>query len=95
MSLENFKRLADENPKIKHIEISNWGEIFLNNDLEKIVKFAWERGIKLHADTGVNLNHASPQALVRYRFSSMSCAIDGASAGRGFARLKAKYSSAD
>jgi len=81
MSLEKFTQLLDDNPRIKHVEISNWGEIFLNKDLEKIVKLAFERGVKLRADNGVNLNHASPavlEAMVRYGFASMTCSIDGA-----------------
>src|ERR1700733_8448419 len=63
MALEKFAQLLDDNPRIRHIEISNWGEIFLNKDLEKILQLACERGVKLRADNGVNLNHASPAVL--------------------------------
>lgn len=30
MKFENFKQILGENPSIKDIELSNWGEIFLN-----------------------------------------------------------------
>src|ERR1700728_2774383 len=63
MSVEKFRQLLDDNPAIKHVELSNWGEIFLNKDLAEIVQYASERGIKLHADNGVNLNLAAPEVL--------------------------------
>ena len=82
MSLKDFQLLVERNPRIKHIEIANWGEIFLNKDLAAIVEYAAVNGVKLHADIGVNLNYAAPgvlETMVRYGFASMTCAIDGAS----------------
>ncbi len=83
LRLENFRRLLDANPTLKQIELSNYGEIFLNPDLPRILELADGRGVTLSASNGVNLNTARPEALealVKYRLRAMSCSIDGASA---------------
>jgi len=78
----DFRRLVEDNPSISHIELSNYGEIFLNPELLEIMAFAHERGVRLSADNGVNLNNASDEVLeglAKYGFRSMTCSIDGAS----------------
>jgi glycosyltransferase involved in cell wall biosynthesis/MoaA/NifB/PqqE/SkfB family radical SAM enzyme/mannose-6-phosphate isomerase-like protein (cupin superfamily) len=82
LKYENFKKIIDNNVWIRDVELSNWGEIFLNPDLLKIIKYAYEKNVVLRADNGVNLNTVSDEvleALVRYQFHSMTCSIDGAS----------------
>lgn len=79
---ENLRKLLDENPSIKHVELSNYGEIFLNPQIVDIMKVAHERGVKLTAENGVNLNTMKEEVLeglVKYQFNSMTCSIDGAS----------------
>jgi len=81
LHFSTFRRLIDENPRIANVELSNWGEIFLNRELPRIMAYAFERGVALRADNGVNLNTASDEmleALVRYKFRSLRCSIDGA-----------------
>ena len=83
LRLDDFRSVLDENPRIRTVELSNYGEIFLNPALSEIVKEARRRRVRLTADNGVNLNHARDgvlEDLVRYRFHSMTCSIDGASA---------------
>lgn len=82
LKLEEFEALLDRNPNLAEVELSNYGEMFLNPRLPDLMRCAWERKVTLHANNGVNLNFASDQALeglVRYRFSGMTCSIDGAS----------------
>lgn len=82
LSFENFKKLIDENSFIDEIELSNSGEIFLNPDLIKIMKYAYEHGVKLTALNGVNFNSVTElqlEALVKYKFCSLMISIDGAS----------------
>lgn len=82
LKLRDFQKLLDESPWLKEIELSNWGEIFLNPDLLEIIKYAYERGVALKADNGVNLNHVKEtvlEGLVKYKFRRMICSIDGAS----------------
>lgn len=82
LRFEDFRRLVDANPRLRKIELSNWGEIFLNPELLDILRHAHERGVALSAKNGVNLNAATEQVLeglVRYRFRLLTVSIDGAS----------------
>ena len=82
LKLRDFQKLLDDNPGVREIELSNLGEIFLNPDLLEIIRLAHDRGVELHADNGVNLNHVKDhvlEGLVKYGFRSMTCSIDGAS----------------
>ncbi len=82
LKFENFKKLIDANSWIKEIELSAQGEIFLNRDLLKIMKYAYEKQVFLSAGTGANLNTVSDEVLeglVKYQFRFLTCAIDGAS----------------
>ncbi|MDD4939181.1 MAG: cupin domain-containing protein [Candidatus Omnitrophica bacterium] len=84
LSFRSFKEIVDSNPWIISIELSNWGEIFLNKDLLKIMKYAYKNNIALHAGNGVNLNNAAEddlEGLVKYKFRDISCSIDGVSQG--------------
>ncbi len=81
LKFSDFKKLVDDNPQIEKIELSNNGEIFLNPELDKIIKYAYEKNILLIAFSGVNLNTLSDEMaeiLVKYRFISMIVSIDGA-----------------
>ncbi|MBE0568963.1 MAG: cupin domain-containing protein [Deltaproteobacteria bacterium] len=76
-----LKHILDRNPWIGDIELSNWGEIFLNPGLIELLKFSHDRGIALHARNGANLNDASEgvlEALVDYGLRDLTCSIDGA-----------------
>lgn len=78
----DFRRLLDRNPWVRQIELSNFGEIFLNPELLDIIREAWSRQVTLTAVNGVNLNNVREEVLeglVRYRFFRMVCSIDGAS----------------
>jgi MoaA/NifB/PqqE/SkfB family radical SAM enzyme/uncharacterized RmlC-like cupin family protein len=82
LKFSDFKDLVDDNPEIYDIELSNWGEIFLNKDLLEIIRYAFRKGIKLSAKNGSNMNYLDkeiPEALVRYKFRIITCSIDGAS----------------
>jgi len=76
----DFETLLADNPWVRQVELSNYGEMFLNPQLTEIFRIARERNVRLTANNGVNLNRAPPEvleALVRYRFHSMKCSIDG------------------
>lgn len=81
LKFADFRTLIERNPAIEWIELSNYGEIFLNPDLLQILEFAHRRGVRLTADNGTNLNTAAPavlEGLAKYRFRRLSCSIDGA-----------------
>lgn len=82
LRLDNFKKVIYANTWVKHVELSKWGEIFLNPELVDIMRFAYEKNIALTADNGVNFNTVSEstlESLVKYQFRTLSCSIDGAS----------------
>lgn len=81
MSFENFKRIIDMNPQISHIELSNWGEIFLNPDIEAILRYAFNKGVSLYCANGSNFNYVPDnvlEALVKYQMKCLNLSIDGA-----------------
>jgi MoaA/NifB/PqqE/SkfB family radical SAM enzyme len=78
---QDFRRFLDNNPEIHHVELGNFGEVFLNPHLPEILQIAHQRGVTASIDEGANLNTASDQALealVRYQVEVVRCAIDGA-----------------
>ncbi len=81
LKLADFERLLDRNPEIAQVELSNYGEMFLNPQLPAILAAAHERQVTVSGANGANLNHASEEALeavVKYRLRSLTCSIDGA-----------------
>lgn len=89
---EAWQALLDANPAIREVELSNYGEMFLNPKLAELLRIAFEREVVIHADNGVNFNHSTPEmieALVRYRVASMTVSIDGASA-ESYAKYRQK-----
>ena len=81
LKFKDFKKFVDKHDFIEEIELSNNGEIFLNPELDDIIKYAYEKGITLTAYNGVNLNTVSEKTLenlVKYKFKRMTVSIDGA-----------------
>lgn len=83
LKFEDFKRLLDNNRGIRDVELSNWGEVFLNNALPRILQYAHQRNVKVTISNGANLNHASEDALaalVLHQVEELVVALDGATA---------------
>lgn len=84
LRLSDFRSLLDSEPDLLGVEISNFGEIFLNPELVGILELAYERRVTIMAHNGVNLNDVRPEvleALVRYRVHRLTVSIDGATQG--------------
>jgi MoaA/NifB/PqqE/SkfB family radical SAM enzyme len=82
LSFTNFKSFLEKNKFIKVIELSNFGEIFLNPDIIHIIKYSYENNVSLLAENGVNFNTVTNEvieAIVKYQFKSILISIDGAS----------------
>jgi MoaA/NifB/PqqE/SkfB family radical SAM enzyme len=80
MPAKQFRRLLDKHPDLSAVELSNWGEIFLNPELEDILKAAHERSVLIRASNGVHLNRASEailESLVHHGMRAMTVSIDG------------------
>jgi hypothetical protein len=82
LRLPDFVTLIDDNPWIGEIELSNYGEVFLNPELLGIFEHAYNRNVTLKIQNGANLNHVADdvlEGLVRYQVAIVTCSIDGAS----------------
>lgn len=82
LSFDNFKNLLDTSPFITSVEFENRGELFLNAELLKILQYAYHRKVALYCNSGANFNTVKEdvlEGLVKYRFRSLMCSIDGAS----------------
>ncbi len=82
IGMENYRRLIEENPDIRTIELSNWGEVFLHPDLVEILEFSAERNVAITLANGVNFNHVPAkvmEALVKCGVKRITFSIDGAS----------------
>ena len=81
LKLNDFALFLEKNPSIKEIELSNWGEPFLNPDLAVLIEHAFKKGVTLTAINGSNFNTVPDtllEAFVRYRFHTIVISIDGA-----------------
>ena len=77
----DFAEFLRLNPALRSIELSNYGEVFLNPDLVELLRLAHEREVRITLSNGVNLNRVSAEALealVRYQVHHITCSIDGA-----------------
>lgn len=80
LKLADFQRLINRNPQIRRVELGNFGEVFLNRDLPRILQHARVKQVATAIDEGANLNDASEEALealVLYQTEVVRCAIDG------------------
>jgi hypothetical protein len=79
--VDDFRAFLTLNPSLRSVELSNWGEVFLHPDLPLLLATAYERGVAVTMGNGVNLNHASVDALeaiVKYGVQDITVSIDGA-----------------
>ena len=80
----NVRRLLDENPWIRQIELSNSGEPFCNPEMLRILELMHERNIDTQFWNGVNFNDVPEEvldALVRFGTSTVLVSIDGVTQG--------------
>lgn len=81
LRFNDLRNFVNNYPHFKNIELSNYGEIFLNPELKEIIKYAYDQHVSLTAWNGVNLNTVNKEileCLVKYQFKAMSISIDGA-----------------
>lgn len=82
LKFADFKYFIDNHPRFKHIELSNYGEIFLNPELKDIIKYAYKKSVHLYVFNGSNFNNVSDEViecLVKYKVVCLRVSIDGAS----------------
>jgi MoaA/NifB/PqqE/SkfB family radical SAM enzyme len=82
LKFDDFREFVHANPYVSHIELSNWGEVFLNKDLVRILDLAYRHNVCIYMANGANLNNireGAAEALVKYKLRRITCSIDGAS----------------
>lgn len=78
----HLRDLLGSNAWVREVEISGWGEPFLNPEMPEILEDASRLGVALTADNGTTFNAMSEEvlgALVEHRFRRITCTIDGTS----------------
>jgi lipopolysaccharide biosynthesis glycosyltransferase/MoaA/NifB/PqqE/SkfB family radical SAM enzyme len=80
LNLADYRRILSGYRRVKTVELSNWGEPFLNPHIIDILRWSWEHGIDVTISNGSNMNHMTEEiadALVRYQVKCITCSIDG------------------
>jgi MoaA/NifB/PqqE/SkfB family radical SAM enzyme len=80
LRFDNFKQLLDRNPQIKKLELAGKGELFLNERLPEMLRYAHERNVATSMGAGANLNSVSDEtlkSLVLCQTERLRCAVDG------------------
>lgn len=79
MTFDNFKKLIDENYKTLYsIDLYNWGEPFLHEDIFKMIKYAHDKNIRVNISS--NLNHFNKDmaiGLVKSKLDYLIVSLDG------------------
>ncbi|HYM31124.1 MAG TPA: SPASM domain-containing protein [Candidatus Cybelea sp.] len=82
LKLADFEKLLKDSPWLMQIELSNYGEVFLNPHLLDILEAARRSSVAITIINGANLNNARDgvlEGLVKYQVRELTCSIDGAS----------------
>jgi MoaA/NifB/PqqE/SkfB family radical SAM enzyme len=80
LKFDDFRKLLESAPALNSVEISNYGEVFLNPQLLRILEYAHEKGVTITIGNGANLNNVKNEVLeglVKYRVRCITCSIDG------------------
>lgn len=81
LKFEHFRELLDLNASLEQVEISNYGEVFLNPELLPILEYAHQKNVAISIENGTNLNFVRDEViegLVKFQVRVLTCSIDGA-----------------
>jgi MoaA/NifB/PqqE/SkfB family radical SAM enzyme len=80
VALDKFEAFLDNNPSLKHIEISNSGEPFLHPQMHELIRMAYDHGVELSCRNGTNFNNVSDEVIediVECGFTAIAFSVDG------------------
>lgn len=81
MSFREFKKVFDNSPSVRRINFTGVGEILLNKDFFKMIKYAKKRDCEVCLTTnGMLLNKANAKKLVKLKVDAVAVSIDGTTA---------------
>lgn len=91
LQFKDFKAFIDKSGFfLDRVQLSNYGEIFLNPEIFKIIEYAETRGVRTCADTNLNhFNESMAEELVRVGMTDLTVAIDGA-ANESYSKYRIK-----
>jgi Radical SAM superfamily len=81
LKFDDFRKLLELNPLLKQVEISNYGEVFLNPQLLRLLEYAHQKDVAISIENGANLNYVRDEViegLVKFQVRVLTCSIDGA-----------------
>ena len=79
MSLESFKYLVDSLPKLKHVDLTPYGEPFLNPQFLDMVEYLRRRNIGVSFDDNFTLlSERDINALIKLEVDTISISLDAA-----------------
>ncbi|MCJ7760399.1 radical SAM protein [Candidatus Bathyarchaeota archaeon] len=81
MPLGDFKKIIDElGSYLYRVDLHNWGEPLLNNELGKMIEYANSKNIEVRLSSNLNLmNEDKAEELVASGLDSLIVSLDGAS----------------
>jgi MoaA/NifB/PqqE/SkfB family radical SAM enzyme len=80
MSFENFRRLIDElGAYLYRVDLHNWGEPFLNNEIYRMVRYARANNIEVRISSNLNvIDQVKTEKIVKSGLDVLIVSLDGA-----------------
>lgn len=79
-TFENAKKIIDQFPALVHINMSLWGEPFLNREIFDIIAYAQKKGIKVMIQSNLNkFDKDMAEKLILSELDHLMISLDGAS----------------
>src|SRR3989337_1283827 len=81
MSFENFRKIIDElGAYLYRVDLHNWGEPLLNDELDKMISYAQTHNIQVRVSSNLNvIDRMKAKKLVKSGLDVLIASIDGAS----------------
>lgn len=80
LSFQNARRIIDQFPALIHMNLSLWGEPFLNKDIFDIIKYAKGKGIEVLVQSNLNIfSEKMAENLLDSGLDILQISLDGAS----------------
>ena len=80
LTYENAKIIIDRFPALLHMNLSCWGEPFLNKDIFRIIRYGADKNIDVLIETNLNrFDAANTRKLIESGLSTLQISLDGAS----------------
>jgi radical SAM protein with 4Fe4S-binding SPASM domain len=81
MSFVNFRKIIDElGAYLYRVDLHNWGEPFLNDEIYQMIRYAREHNIEVRVSSNLNvIDHLKAEKIVQSGLDVLIVSLDGAS----------------